>query len=382
LNEVGGDLTQFGTSSGFFHAKNLVRRRSWPNAVLSSSTHDSKRGEDLRAFINVLSEIPADWYRAIRSWQELNRDRRREIAGVTVPSANEEYLFYQSVVGAWPLKPMTPEEHDLFIERLVQYMEKAVREAKVHSSWINPNSAYEDAVRNFVRGALERTPDNRFLEAFTAFRCHIARAGMLNALSQVLLKITAPGVPDVYQGSELWNLSLVDPDNRRPVDFSARRLLLDQLDNSVNGGPAALIERLVQCPGDGAIKLYITSRALRFRRANRELFAKGAYLPLRIAGSRQAHVVAFARVLNHRQVIVLAGRFFLAIGAAQSMPVGEETWGDSALMLRAELGCRQYRDVFTQLPVGAEVRNGKSMLFLRHAFTHLPLALLTSENTE
>ena len=380
LNEVGGDLTQFGTSPGFFHAKNLIRRRGWPNAMLATSTHDSKRSEDVRALINVLSEIPADWHRAIRSWHEMNLGRRREAGGATAPDPNEEYLFYQTLVGAWPLKPMNADQHQILIGRINQYMEKAIREAKVHSSWIHPNIAYEEAIHAFVDAALERSPRNEFLEAFVAFRCRIASAGMLNALSQVLLKATAPGVPDFYQGNELWNLALVDPDNRQPVDFSLRRSLLRQIDRSVNSEPAAFVDRMANTLADGLIKLYVTSRALRFRRANPDLFSRGTYLSLRSGGDRQAHVVAFARTLGRRQALTAVGRFFVALGAAQAFPVGERAWGDSFLILRSELGNREYRDILTDVAIKPEARNGKFVLPLRQVFAHLPLALLVSEN--
>ena len=381
LNEVGGDLRQFGVSLTVLHTKSLIRRRAWPNAMLATSTHDSKRSEDVRALINVLSEIPGDWYRAIRSWQEMNRKRKALIAGAEAPSANEEYHFYQTLIGAWPLQPMKPEEHREFMDRIQSYMEKAVREAKLHSSWINPNAAYEEAVRNFVRLALDLRPDNQFLNAFIAFRRRIAHAGMLNSLSQVLLKIASPGVPDFYQGSELWNLTLVDPDNRRPIDFSIRRTLLEELDRlTQEEDPAALVDRLMQNPADGAIKLYITSRALRFRRANRELFAKGAYLPLHAVGNHQAHVIAFARAFGRRQAITVAGRFFMALGAEDSLPAGEETWRNSEVMLPAELGCNEYQDVFTRLSVKTEIRGGKAILPLRDVFSHLPLALLVGDN--
>jgi (1->4)-alpha-D-glucan 1-alpha-D-glucosylmutase len=379
LNEVGGDLRQFGVAPSVLHTKSLIRRRVWPNAMLATSTHDSKRSEDVRALINVLSEIPGDWYRAIRSWQEMNRKRKAVIAGADAPSANEEYLFYQTLIGAWPLQSMKSEEHLEFVNRIQVYMEKAVREAKVHSSWINPNSAHEAALRNFVGSALELPPDNQFLNAFVAFRRSIALAGMLNSLSQVLLKIASPGVADFYQGSELWNLTLVDPDNRRPIDFSIRRALLEKLDRVAQEDRAALVESLMKDPADGAIKLYITSRALRFRRTNRDLFAKGAYLPLRAVGNQQAHVIAFARVFGGRQAIALAGRFFMALGAKECLPVGEETWRNSDLMLRTELGCNEYQDVFTQLSVKTEIRNGKAVLPLRDVFSHLPLALLVGD---
>ncbi len=383
LNEVGGDLTQFGVSPGFFHAKNLIRVRGWPNAMLSSSTHDTKRSEDVRALINVLSEIPSDWYRAIRSWRSMNRSRRKETAHNLAPTANEEYLFYQTLAGAWPLQqPMNPEEHRAFVGRMENYMEKAMREAKVHSSWIHPNLSYEEAVRTFVRSTLELHPANEFLPAFTAFRSRIARAGMLNSLSQVLLKTTVPGLPDFYQGSELWNLTLVDPDNRQPVDFSRRCRLLQQLDDMETDDPASVVDRLLQNPENGLIKLFVTSRALRFRRDNAALFGRGSYLPLRAAGKRQSNVFAFARALKQRQVIVLAGRLFLQLGAAEAMPVGEQTWGDTVLMLRSELGNQEYRDVFTQRAVKPRVQDGKVVLPLRQVFAQMPLALLVGEKSE
>lgn len=335
----------------------------------------------MRALINVLSEMPSDWYRAISSWREMNHHLTVETAGASAPSPNEEYFFYQTLVGAWPLKPMNPEEHLAFVDRIERYMEKALREAKVHSSWIHPNGSYEDAVRRFVRGALELSPENEFLDAFIPFRCHIARAGMLNALSQVLLKATAPGVPDFYQGSELWNLTLVDPDNRGPVDFARRRALLDQLDRAAGGQPASFVDRIIQNPGDGLIKLYVTSRALRFRRQNHELFAKGAYLPLRAVGDRQRHVIGFARTFGGRHAIVLAGRFFLELGAGQALPVGEPAWRDSAVLVRTELRSSQYRDVFTQHTIQTEVQSGKTVLPLQQVFAHLPLALLVGEKT-
>src|SRR5579871_99205 len=380
VNEVGGDLTKFGTSLAFFHAKNLIRLRGWPNALLATSTHESKRGEDVRAITNVLSEIPGDWYRALRSWRETNRRRRSEIAGATVPSANDEYLFYQTLVGAWPLKTTTEGEHREFVARIEQYMQKAAREAKVNSSWIHPNDAYEDALRSFVRQALDRSERNDFLNAFTEFRCPVGFAGMWNALAQVLIKTTAPGVPDFYQGSELWNLTLVDPDNRQPIDFSLRCRLLDQLDRAADRDVPQLVDRLVQNMADGLIKLYITSRALRFRRANRQIFEHGAYIPLRAAGKQQAHVISFSRVLGRRQVIVVTGRFFLGLGVGPARPTGDAAWSETFLPLRPEWRNREYRDLFTQASVKPEDRDGRFVFPLGRVFEQLPLALLVSEN--
>jgi (1->4)-alpha-D-glucan 1-alpha-D-glucosylmutase len=331
LNEVGGDPRAFGVPLGVFHSRNQVRSRLWPNTLVATSTHDTKRGEDVRARINVLSEIPAEWYRAIRSWQRLNRRLKTQLAE-EAPSANEEYLFYQTLVGAWPLKPMDSQEHGGFVARIQAYMEKALREAKLHTSWISPNAPYEEAVRRFVASALDPAAENGFLSEFVSFQNRIVRAGMLNSLSQVLLKTVSPGVPDFYQGAELWGFSLVDPDNRRLVDYTVRRCLLEELDARERDGAAALVERLIADPSDGAIKLYVTSRALRFRRTHQELFARGGYVPVRGAGDRQSHLTAFARTYGDQSALALAGRFFMDLGAASRLPVGEDAWGDTVAM--------------------------------------------------
>lgn len=380
LNEVGGDPQRFGVSREAFHAKNVARAEAWPNSLLATSTHDSKRSEDVRARINVLSEIPAEWYRALRSWQRLNRGRKADLAGVETPSPNAEYLLYETLLGAWPLRPMSAPEHAEFVARIQAYMEKALREAKVYTSWISPNVPYEAIVRRFIDAILDPVPGNQFLSEFIPFQSQVAQAGMLNSLSQVLLKIAAPGIPDFYQGNEIWNFSLVDPDNRRPVDYSLRLSLLEKLDGQSHEDPAAVAARLMGEPADGAIKLYVTSRALRFRKANRDLFAKGACLPLHIAGKRQNHIVAFARKLGGRSALAVAGRFFATLGAGSRLPVGEEAWGDTVVMLRKGVRNGTYYDVFTQQRVSAESRGGKMALPVAQIFSHLTVALLVNED--
>jgi (1->4)-alpha-D-glucan 1-alpha-D-glucosylmutase len=375
LNEVGGDAQQFGVAPAAFHSRNLKQLTLWPNTLLATSTHDSKRSEDVRARINVLSEIPSEWYRAIRLWSGLNLRHKVSVAGADAPSAREEYLFYQTLIGIWPMKDPGPQEREELAARLRTYMRKALREAKIHSSWISPQTAYEDAVEGFVRATLERSADNRFLTEFAAFAGAIVQAAIWNSLSQTLLKICSPGIPDFYQGSELWDFSLVDPDNRRPVDYSLRRRLLNQLHTLEAQGAASLLKQLTQEPADGAIKLYVTSRALQFRKANHDLFARGAYIHLRAAGERQNHAIAFARAHEGRTAIAVAGRFFMALGADKRPPVGEEAWGDSVLQLRKDSG-GAFRDVFTGRIVEVEKRNGKYTLPLAGVFTHLPVALL------
>lgn len=380
FNEVGGDPRRFGVPLSRFHGKNRIRLANWPNAMLATCTHDTKRSEDVRARINVLSEIPAEWSRALRSWHDLNLRHKARLGGEEAPSRDDEYLLYQTLVGTFPPTPLTAEEQVDYTARIENYMRKAAREAKVHTSWISPNAAYEEALSSFIRRVLEDSPENLFLREFASFQAHIVRAGMLNSLSQVVLKIASPGVPDFYQGSEIWDYSLVDPDNRRPVDFALRRCLLEKLRPGADEDAPDLVPRLTERLVDGAIKLYVTQRGLRFRRANRDLFASGDYVPLRADGSRRNHVVAFARRLGRRWVIALAGRFFMALGADQRLPLGTEAWGDSVLLLRGPLTDTGYRDVFTLRRVSPERRGNKLTLPLAAVFSHLTVALLATED--
>lgn len=378
LNDVGGEPRQFGTPPAAFHARNQERLRSWPNALLATSTHDSKRSEDVRARINVISEIPGEWYRAIRSWHALNLDFKTALGDAQAPSANDEYLFYQTVIGVWPLRsPECPSREDL-TARLADYMRKAVREAKVHTNWINPNRPYEEALDRFVRSSLDCSRDNPFLREVDAFVDKTKAAGMWNSLSQTLLKIASPGVPDFYQGSEIWDFSLVDPDNRRPVDYAQRIGLMRRLRELEARGAAALLEEALSDPADGLLKLYVTSRALCFRKSHRDLLTQGSYTPLRAAGDRQNHVIAFARTLDHRTVIAVAGRFFMALGAERGIPVGEPAWGDSTLVLRRDLARPAFRDVFTQSTIRTVHHNERHSLPLSEVLSRLPVALLES----
>ena len=375
-NEVGGSPRQFGNLPAAFHARNLERLHSWPYALLATSTHDSKRSEDVRSRINVLSEIPAEWYQAIRTWQNLNRERKTEIGGESIPATVEEYLFYQTLIGVWPLKDPSPEEREALTERMSAYMRKALREAKIHSSWIKPNQPYEEGVDRFVRAVLDPQRDSGFLAGLTAFVDRIKAAGLWNSLSQTLLKIASPGVPDFYQGSEIWDFSLVDPDNRRPVDYELRARMLTRLRQIQGHGAVPLIEEATSDMSDGLLKLFVTSIALCFRKSHLGLLTKGSYLPLRAAGERQNHVVAFAREHGGGCAIAAAGRFFMGFGAETGKPTGEGAWRDSALLLRRDCVFPAYRDVFTRRTIEAVQRNGKHALPLAEVFAHLPVALL------
>ncbi len=250
LNEVVGEPGRFGTTVPAFHHGMQERARVWPTAMLATATHDTKRGEDARARIDVLSEIPGLWEHQVRRWRTLTRRLRVDVDGRPAPAANDEYLLYQALVGAWPAEfhgeaPLDAEALDGFRGRVVAYMTKAVREAKVRSSWVDPDEAYEAALATFVGRLLDGRRRNLFLDDFRAFHKRVAEAGAVNSLSQAVLKLTAPGVPDFYQGSELWDFSLVDPDNRRPVDFDLRRRLLDDLSKT------AIDDAVADCSAPG-----------------------------------------------------------------------------------------------------------------------------------
>ncbi len=382
LNEVGGSPDRFGIALAHFHGKNVARRKSWRNAMLATSTHDTKRSEDVRARINVLSEMPADWYRAIGVWQRLNQEKKIQVAGEPVPSANEEYFLYQTLLGSWPMGLMDDASYADFVGRIHLYMEKALREAKVNTSWINPNTEYEAAFHSFLDAVLDRSSDKPFLDQFAPFQARIATAGMFNSLSQTLLKIAAPGLPDFYQGTEVWNFSLADPDNRRLVDYAALQSLLKKIQDAESGDLAALVDRLLADPADGALKLYVTRAALRFRRQHRALFAQGSYMPLRAAGERNKHLIAFARSFRGTAVVVLAGRFFSQLDSQVRPPVGVETWGNLEVVLRKQLPAGQYRDIITGHKFSPIQRNEDSIFPLSEVFSHLPIAMLVNINGE
>jgi (1->4)-alpha-D-glucan 1-alpha-D-glucosylmutase len=259
-------------------------------------------------------------------------------------------------------------------------MDKALREAKVNTSWVNPNTEYEAAFHNFLDALLDRTASKPFLDDFMPFQARVATAGIFNSLSQTLLKIASPGLPDFYQGTEVWNFSLADPDNRRSVNYHQLQTLLARLRSAETENQASLVDRLVAEPTDGSLKLYVTRTALRFRRDNRALFAKGSYLPLRSTGGRNKHVVAFARSFRETTLVVLAGRFFGQLDAQTRLPVGLEAWSNTEIVLRKQLPAGSYREVFTGRTITPTRRNGNVIFPVADAFAHLPIALLINSD--
>lgn len=370
LNEVGGGPAAVATSPAGFHAANRVRQQAWPHTLLASSTHDSKRGEDVRARLAALAEIPEEWEQAVLRWRELNRNRRLRLPdGSEAPDANEEYLLYQTLIGAWPLAGLDLPD---FTARIQAYMQKALREAKRHTSWINPNERYERAVAAFITATLDPEPGNAFLPDFLSLQERLVRPGLWTALSQVALKAAAPGVPDFYQGTELWTFTLVDPDNRRPVDYRRRATLLEDLERMEEGGRPGLVRRLAADPADDRLKLYVTARSLGVRRDFPALFQEGAYLALPVEGPRARHVLGFARRTDQASCLTLATRFHLALGADRATPVGVG-WQGTTVSLPAVLGRGPWLEAYSGRTLSAAP---DGTLDLEEVFAEIPLAML------
>jgi (1->4)-alpha-D-glucan 1-alpha-D-glucosylmutase len=377
LNEVGGAPDRFGTPLDTFHGQNIERAKNWPHALITTATHDTKRGEDVRARLNVLSELPREWAERVRAWARMNKKRKAAIDGVEAPDRNEEYLLYQTLVGAWPAGPMDGRERDVFVDRIREYMLKASREAKVNTSWINPNRKYEEALALFVVSVLKPPRVSRFLGDFLSFQRKLSHYGMFNSLSQTLLKICSPGVPDFYQGTELWDFSLVDPDNRRPVDFDARAAMLAELKKRETERSRADVAReLTQNAVDGRIKMYLIHKALEHRGANRGTYDSGEYVPFSIKGPKAENVCAFMRRANGALAIVAVPRFpSRLIPGPGAAPLGNEVWEDTALVMPADLP-GAYRNVFTGEISTVTAENGEAGLRCADIFAGFPAALL------
>src|SRR5213592_4905156 len=366
LNEVGGEPQQFGLSIEAFHERNLDRQRNWPATLLATSTHDTKRSEDVRARIVAISEIPELWRRSLQRWGTANHRWKRMVNDLEAPDANEEYLLYQTLLGTWPMQakgePEAVPSPD-YIERIQAYMAKALKEAKLNTSWIQPNEEWDAAMHDFVARILDSSSRNKFLPIFLPAAKEIASLGAINSLTHTLLKLTSPGVPDIYQGTEIWDYSLVDPDNRRPVDYRPRREMLEALSASTS-------DELMQNWPDGRIKMFLTQRLLQFRREQAGLFQRGEYLPLRASGTFSECCVSFARRLVNKWIVVIAPRFSSRVG----FPLVDERWKDTIIELPETLSLAQAHDLFTCRPLPLRDRKVK----LADALSILPFAVITN----
>jgi (1->4)-alpha-D-glucan 1-alpha-D-glucosylmutase len=379
LNEVGGEPSRFGVRPDALHAYHRDRQGKWPYSLSPLSTHDTKRSEDVRARLNVLSEMPDDWRAALKRWSRLNEPHRQQVNEQTAPDANEEYLLYQTLVGAWPLATNSAEEHAAFMQRIQAYLEKALHEAKVHTSWVNPDSDYDNAIRAFVGRILDESVNAEFLRDFRAFQRRISHYGLFNSLAQTLLKITAPGVPDTYQGTELWDFSLVDPDNRRPVDYERRRRMLSELRAAAEGQDLRELARsLVAAKEDGRIKLYVTYRGLHCRREHPGLFSAGEYLPLGLMGAQADHVFAFARRAGESVALVAVPRLLVRLDPkGEQAPLGK-VWQDTRLFLPRVDPALRWHNLFTGERLAAVDHDGQAALAVSDLFAHFPVALLVA----
>ena len=366
LNEVGGEPQQFGLSVDAFHGRNLDRHRSWPATLLGTSTHDTKRSEDVRARIVAISEVPELWRRSLQRWRTINRRWKRRVNDAEAPDVDEEYLLYQTLLGTWPVEQSGAANKNVsadYVARIQTYMAKALNEAKLNTSWIQPNEAWLAAVHDFVARILDATPKNKFLPIFFPVVEEIARLGAINSLSQTLLKIASPGVADIYQGCEIWNFSLVDPDNRRPVDYKRRREMLAALGK-------ANPEELLQNWPDGRIKMFLTQRLLRFRNEHVDLFRRGNYLPIKSSAAFADCCIVFARELDGQWMIVVAPRLSSRIGFP---PIGEK-WKDTAIEVPKNFSLENERELFT----GSEIPLQNRQLNLADALLVLPFAIINN----
>jgi len=377
INEVGGSPERFGVSLEAFHGQNMERLKFWPHSLITTSTHDTKRSEDVRTRIDVLSEIPQKWKECLIKWSHDNRKLKKVIDGQAIPDLNEEYLLYQTLIGAWPCSLINEKEYEVFKTRIKDYMLKAIREAKVNTSWINPDTVYEDSLTDFIEAVMSDIPENHFLSDFKIFQKTISGYGMFNSLSQTLLKITSPGVPDFYQGTEIWDFSLVDPDNRRSIDYTKRIELLDQLKlRESKTGLSKLARELTSNMEDGMIKLYLVYKTLSYRKERREAFAKGDYMPLNAEGYKADNICAFARMLEDSIILIAVPRFFTELIQPEELPFGKEVWKDSALIVPPEIKSKVYRNIFTEQIISTMSDGPRIFLSVSELFSHFPVALL------
>ncbi len=359
-NEVGGDPARFGTTVSEFHKQNQARLSDWPLSMINSSTHDTKRSEDVRAAINVLSERPTEWRAAINRWTRLNRKFKVMLEGSLAPNKIDDWVLYQTLVGTWPLNGLAGIDAN-YVTRVQEYIQKVVREAGRFSNWVNPSEAYEGALAAFVAGMLNKRRNRTFLNDIDAFVSAQRDAGLANALSQQVLKLTSPGIPDIYQGTEVWDDSLVDPDNRRAVDYAARQRAI-----AADRNLAALVENRL----NGAIKLEFTSRLLRLRRELPDLFLLGDYQPVRVSGAASEHVIAFMRVHEGSRLLVVVPRLLYTLAGNADIFANPDLWRDTSLQIPAAIASEGWTNLLT----GGEVNDPAD---LTEILAELPIALLS-----
>ncbi len=363
-NEVGDSPEAFGASPAEFHQQMADRQQKWSLSINGTSTHDTKRGEDVRARLNVLTDVPDEWFNIVREWQKLNAALKQN----NIPDANDEYLIYQTLIGAYP---NSGEDEDNFSTRIQEYLQKAMREAKTHSNWTTSNEEYEGAAKSFAVSLLET--DKPFWASFKKLQQKIADFGIINSLAQVLLKFTCPGVPDVYQGTEFWDFSLVDPDNRRSVNYEERQQLMEELEAQANEEHENLMHHLWKNRYSAKIKLWLVRKLLNERKQNAELFSKGEYVSLTIKGELKENVLAFARRHEQTWYLIAVPLHLASVGSMQEKEIVSIDWYDTRIVLPAEAPA-DYEHLFSKIK-----GNYKKEILVKEIFKSLPLAVLKSK---
>ncbi|HEX8278705.1 MAG TPA: malto-oligosyltrehalose synthase, partial [Segetibacter sp.] len=360
-NEVGDSPEAFGTSSDEFHQQMIDRQQKWPLSINGTSTHDTKRGEDVRARLNVLTDLPEEWFGKIQEWQKLNRNLKHN----NMPDDNDEYLIYQTLIGAYP---NPGEDEDNFRTRIQEYLQKAMREAKIHSNWTSPNEEYEGAAKSFAVRLLET--DRPFWAGFQKFHQKVDDFGIINSLAQVLLKFTCPGVPDVYQGTEFWDFSLVDPDNRRSVKYEERQQLMEELEAQGDEEHENLMHHLWENRYSAKIKLWLVQKLLNERKQNAEVFSRGDYIPLTIEGELKENVLAFARRHEHTWYVIAVPLHLASVCSQQEKEIVSIDWYDTRIVLPGEAPAG-YAHLFSEI-----TGNHEKEIAVKEIFKSLPLAVL------
>ena len=372
LNDVGGDPRPSMAPQMDFLTFLKDRSRQWPHTMNATTTHDTKRSEDVRARINVLSEIPDEWEERVGRWSKWNAARRKTVSGRAVPDRNEEIFLYQTLLGIWS---QSGSETDALVERLQAYAVKATREAMVHTRWTKPNVPHERALQSFVDAILKPGAKNAFLRDFVEFEERLGYYGMLNGLAQMLLKIVSPGFPDFYQGSELWDLRLVDPDNRQPVDFARRKELLTTIKQAGKNPSASFLEDLKRNWKDARIKLYLIWKSLRFRTEHRELFEEGDFIALPASGQRACNVGAFAREYKGEWVVAIVPRWLARSGTQMSSAGAERFWTGTCIRLPTSVP-QTWRNILTGEEVSSAGNKARRSLAAEQYLQRFPVALL------
>jgi (1->4)-alpha-D-glucan 1-alpha-D-glucosylmutase len=372
MNEVGGDPGGNGSTPDEFHSYNMGRLSQWPGTMNTTSTHDTKRSEDVRARINTLSEVPIEWESHLKKWMELNKPLKQEVNGIPVPGPETEILLYQTMLGAWPLEKSALTE---FQQRLKDYMLKAEKEAKSRTGWVNPDNDYEQALTKFIETILDSSLSRKFLDGFMQLEKKVAFFGALNSLSQTLLKIASPGVPDFYQGDELWNFSLVDPDNRRPVDYKMRTQMMAEIRKSEKSDRAAFVRQITDRWQDGRIKIYTIYKALHTRKNSLSLFLRGNYIPMKAGGNKDEHICAFTRQTPEISVVIVVPLFLTGLTVPGKLPCGQDIWEEDVLYF-PKTAPSGWENVFTGESIRVSTR--EKSIPLSQIFNSFPVALLQS----